>query len=113
MWGVTGMVLAVPMTAVARIYLASVEHPLLRYLASVLAGTADELGGVGDVGGVGGVGGAGGGAGGGRGGGVGVELEAADELAREIEQVPAEDPLEGARTGRQRVIELALSNPNW
>ena len=110
MWGVTGMVLAVPMTAVARIYLASVEHPLLRYLASVLAGTADELGGVGDVGGVGG---AGGGAGGGRGGGVGVELEAADELAREIEQVPAEDPLEGARTGRQRVIELALSNPNW
>ena len=28
-WGVTGMVLAVPMTAVARIYLASVEHPLL------------------------------------------------------------------------------------
>ena len=50
------MVLAVPMTAVARIYLASVEHPLLRYLASVLAGTADELGGVGDVGGVGGVG---------------------------------------------------------
>ena len=110
MWGVTGMVLAVPMTAVARIYLASVEHPLLRYLASVLAGTADELGG---VGGVGGVGGAGGGAGVGRGGGVGVELEAADELAREIEQVPAEDPLEGARTGRPRVIELALSNPNW
>ena len=42
-WGVTGMVLAVPMTAVARIYLASIDHPLPRYLASVLAGTVDEL----------------------------------------------------------------------
>ena len=41
-WGVTGMVLAVPMTAVLRIYLESVDHPLSRYIASVLAGTSDE-----------------------------------------------------------------------
>mmetsp|Transcript_56572 Transcript_56572/g.112331 ORF Transcript_56572/g.112331 Transcript_56572/m.112331 type:complete len:261 (-) Transcript_56572:370-1152(-) len=38
-WGFTGMVLAVPMTAVARIYLAGLEHPLPRYFASVLAGS--------------------------------------------------------------------------
>ena len=41
-WGVTGMVLAVPMTAVLRIYLESVDHPLSRYIASVLAGTSEE-----------------------------------------------------------------------
>ena len=93
------MVLAVPITAVARIYLASVEHPLLRYLAAVLAGTTDERselgggGGGGDADGGGEGGGEGGGdGGGGDGGGGGVELEAADELAREI-GVPA-DPLE-------------------
>lgn len=32
-WGITGMVLAVPITAVLRIYLENVEHPLMRYLA--------------------------------------------------------------------------------
>jgi AI-2 transport protein TqsA len=37
-WGVTGMVLAVPMTAAMRIYLSSAPHPLPRYLASVLSG---------------------------------------------------------------------------
>jgi len=41
-WGITGMVLAVPMTAVARIYLAGLNHPLPRYFASVLAGTPAE-----------------------------------------------------------------------
>eukprot|EP00966_Prymnesium_polylepis_P026278 606250-Prymnesium_polylepis.1 len=41
-WGITGMVLAVPMTAVARIYLAGLNHPLPRYFASVLAGTPTE-----------------------------------------------------------------------
>jgi len=37
-WGATGMVLAVPITAVVRIYLAALEHPLPRYFASLLAG---------------------------------------------------------------------------
>jgi len=116
-WGVTGMVLAVPITAVARIYLASVEHPLLRYLAAVLAGTTDERselgggGGGGDADGGGEGGGEGGGdGGGGDGGGGGVELEAADELAREI-GVPA-DPLERGRRDHG-VVDLATSNPNW
>ena len=115
-WGVTGMVLAVPITAVARIYLASVEHPLLRYLAAVLAGTTDERselsgGGGGDADGGGEGGGDGGGdGGGGDGGGGGVELEAADELAREI-GVPG-DPLERGRRDHG-VVDLATSNPNW
>ena len=74
------------------------EHPLLRYLASVLAGTADERSKLGERSELGGGGGGGG----------EVELEAADELeaasrlaadelavAREI-GVPA-DPLEGGR----------------
>jgi len=38
LWGVPGLVLAVPLTAVARIHLAHVDHPLPRYLASVLIG---------------------------------------------------------------------------
>jgi len=37
-WGVTGMVMAVPMTAVMRIYLESVNHPLTQYAASLLSG---------------------------------------------------------------------------
>jgi hypothetical protein len=37
-WGITGMVLAVPITAVIRIYLENVEHPLTRYLALSLGG---------------------------------------------------------------------------
>ena len=44
-WGVTGMVMAVPLTAVLRIYLEAVDHPLPRYIAQVLAGrrTSREL----------------------------------------------------------------------
>ncbi|KAL1499631.1 hypothetical protein AB1Y20_011830 [Prymnesium parvum] len=41
-WGVTGMVLAVPITAVARIYLAGLDHPLPRYIAGVLSGVHDD-----------------------------------------------------------------------
>jgi len=37
-WGITGMVLAVPITAVIRIYLENIEHPLTRYLALALGG---------------------------------------------------------------------------
>tara|TARA_B110001452_G_scaffold213023_1_gene183705 strand:- start:156 stop:1592 length:1437 start_codon:yes stop_codon:yes gene_type:complete len=37
-WGITGMVLAVPITAVLRIHLSHIDHPLFRYLASLLAG---------------------------------------------------------------------------
>lgn len=37
-WGMTGMVMAVPMTAVLRIYLEGVDHPLPRYFAQLLAG---------------------------------------------------------------------------
>jgi len=37
-WGVTGMVLAVPMTAVCRIYLQATPHPLTRYAAAVMSG---------------------------------------------------------------------------
>ncbi len=37
-WGLTGMVLAVPMTAVIRIYLEAIAHPLPRYIASMLSG---------------------------------------------------------------------------
>lgn len=37
-WGITGMVLAVPITAVIRIYLENIEHPLTRYLALSLGG---------------------------------------------------------------------------
>ena len=44
-WGVTGMVLAVPMTAVARIYLAGLDHPLAAKVAMVLSGRdADDNG---------------------------------------------------------------------
>lgn len=41
-WGVTGMILAVPITAVARIHLAELDHPLSRYLAQLLSGRDDE-----------------------------------------------------------------------
>lgn len=37
-WGVTGMVMAVPMTGVLRIYLAAVDHPLSQYVANVMGG---------------------------------------------------------------------------
>jgi AI-2 transport protein TqsA len=38
-WGVTGMVLAVPLTAVARIHMEGLEHPLPQYFAAVLSGS--------------------------------------------------------------------------
>ena len=41
-WGITGMVMAVPMTAVMRIYLAGLEHPLAKWFALVLAGRGTE-----------------------------------------------------------------------
>lgn len=37
-WGVTGMVLAVPMTAVGRLYMEGLDHPLPNYVAALLAG---------------------------------------------------------------------------
>ena len=37
-WGVTGMVLAVPITAVMRIRLSHIKHPLPQFLASLLVG---------------------------------------------------------------------------
>lgn len=37
-WGVTGMLMAVPMTAVIRIRLAHIAHPLPQFLASLLVG---------------------------------------------------------------------------
>jgi len=37
-WGVPGLVLAVPLTAIMRIHLAHIDHPLPRYLARVLVG---------------------------------------------------------------------------
>ncbi len=37
-WGITGMVLAVPLTAVLRIRLAAVHHPLPQFLAAALVG---------------------------------------------------------------------------
>ena len=37
-WGVTGMILAVPITAVMRIYLEHLDHPLPKYIAKILAG---------------------------------------------------------------------------
>jgi predicted PurR-regulated permease PerM len=45
LWGITGMVLAVPLTAVIRIRLAAVQHPLTQFLASVLVGEGEALGG--------------------------------------------------------------------
>jgi AI-2 transport protein TqsA len=39
LWGVTGVVIAVPLTAVARIHLSHIDHPLPRYFASVLVGS--------------------------------------------------------------------------
>lgn len=41
-WGLTGMVLAVPLTAVLKIYLEAVDHPLPRFIAAVLSGKKQE-----------------------------------------------------------------------
>jgi len=38
LWGILGMVMAVPLTAVTRIVLMNVHHPLCRFLAEVLGG---------------------------------------------------------------------------
>lgn len=37
-WGITGMVMAIPLTAVLRIYLESLDHPYPRFIARKLAG---------------------------------------------------------------------------
>ena len=37
-WGVTGMLLAVPITAVLRIHLSHIYHPLPRWIAALLVG---------------------------------------------------------------------------
>ena len=37
-WGTTGMVMAIPLTAVMRIYLSSLEHPLARFVGAALSG---------------------------------------------------------------------------
>ena len=39
-WGITGMVMAIPLTAVLRIVLSSIEHPLPLHIAAFLAGEA-------------------------------------------------------------------------
>ena len=36
MWGLTGMILAVPITAVLKIYMEHIDHPLTDYIVSVL-----------------------------------------------------------------------------
>jgi AI-2 transport protein TqsA len=38
-WGIVGMVMAIPITAVVRIVLMNIEHPLTRLVADVLGGT--------------------------------------------------------------------------
>ena len=38
LWGIPGCVLAVPITAILRIYLASIDHPLALALANILDG---------------------------------------------------------------------------
>ena len=38
LWGVTGMVLAVPLTAIMRIRCAATPHPMPQYVAALLAG---------------------------------------------------------------------------
>jgi len=43
LWGITGMVLAVPITAVLRIKLEHIDSHMTRYLAGVLAGTSKSL----------------------------------------------------------------------
>ena len=40
-WGITGMVLAVPITAVMRIRLAHIQHPLPQFVAAVLVGQTE------------------------------------------------------------------------
>jgi len=43
LWGITGMVLAVPITAVLRIKLEHIDSHMTRYLAGVLAGSSKSL----------------------------------------------------------------------
>lgn len=42
-WGMTGMILAVPITAVARIFLATIDHPFAQWTANQLAGPEHEF----------------------------------------------------------------------
>lgn len=39
LWGIVGMIMAVPLTAIVRIVLSNIEHPLPRLIADVLGGT--------------------------------------------------------------------------
>lgn len=39
LWGIVGMIMAVPLTAIVRIVLSNIEHPLPRYIADILGGT--------------------------------------------------------------------------
>ena len=41
-WGMTGMVLAVPLTAVLRLYLQSVDHPIAQRVAQMLSGQSEH-----------------------------------------------------------------------
>lgn len=38
-WGLTGMIMAVPLTAVLRIYVSAIDHPMMRGIAQTLAGS--------------------------------------------------------------------------
>ena len=39
-WGITGMVMAVPMTAVIRLIISNIDHPIARFVSRTLAGTS-------------------------------------------------------------------------
>jgi len=43
LWGITGMVMAVPMTAVMRIRLSHINHPLPQFLAAALVGSTEAV----------------------------------------------------------------------
>ena len=42
LWGLTGMILAVPITAICRIYLSHVDHPLTHYFVVLMGGEDEE-----------------------------------------------------------------------
>ena len=44
LWGITGMVLAVPLTAIIRIRCAATPHPMPQYVAALLAGESSTAG---------------------------------------------------------------------
>ena len=49
-WGITGMVMAIPLTAVMRIYLSSMDHPLAQFVGTVLSGQTEHKAAAGHVG---------------------------------------------------------------